>query len=57
MGEGEREGFWYKIKGINYILIPNMKWLGGKKFVLNEEVIIPEFDKSYFLEGLHKVEK
>ncbi|EFN64908.1 Histone-lysine N-methyltransferase SETMAR, partial [Camponotus floridanus] len=43
----------------DFFLFPNMKkWLAGKKFSSNEEVIAEteayfgEFDKSYFLEGL-----
>jgi len=39
------------------------KWLGGKRFGSNDEVIVEtnayfeEFDKSYFKEGLLKLEK
>ncbi|EGI69314.1 Histone-lysine N-methyltransferase SETMAR [Acromyrmex echinatior] len=43
---------------------PNLKkWLGGKKFTSNVEVIaeieayFAEFDKSYFSEGLKKWQK
>lgn len=38
------------------------KWLGGKRFTSNEEVIaeieayFAEFDKSYFLDGLKQLE-
>jgi len=45
----------------DFFLFPNMKkWLAGKKFSSNEEVIAAteayfgEFEKSYFLEGLKK---
>ena len=45
----------------DFFLFPNLKkWLGGKKFTSNEEVIaeteayFAEFDKSYFSEGLKK---
>lgn len=45
----------------DFFLFPNMKkWLAGKKFSSNEEVIAEtevyfgEFDKSYFLNGLKK---
>lgn len=47
----------------DYFLFPNMKkWLGGKRFSSNEEIIdatnayFAEFEKSYFLEGLKKLE-
>lgn len=47
----------------DFFLFPNMKkWLGGKRFTSNEEVIavtetyFAEFDKSYFLDGLKKLE-
>lgn len=47
----------------DFFLFPNMKkWLGGKRFASNEEVIaatnayFAEFDKSYYLEGLKKLE-
>jgi len=47
----------------DFFLFPNMKkWLGGKRFTSNEEVIVEteayfaEFDKSYFLDGLKKLE-
>ena len=48
----------------DFFLFPNLKkWLGGKKFTSNEEVIaeteayFAEFDKSYFSEGLKKWQK
>ncbi|KAG5310817.1 MOS1T transposase, partial [Pseudoatta argentina] len=48
----------------DFFLFPNLKkWLGGKKFTSNEEVIaeteayFAEFDKSYFLEGLRTWQK
>lgn len=47
----------------DFFLFPNMKsWLGGKRFMSNEEVIeateeyFTEFPKTYFLEGLKKLE-
>jgi len=47
----------------DFFLFPNMKkWLGGKRFTSNEEVIaeteayFAKFDKSYFLDGLKKLE-
>jgi histone-lysine N-methyltransferase SETMAR len=47
----------------DFFLFPNMKnWLGGKRFRSNEEVIteteayFAEFEKSYFLEGIKKLE-
>lgn len=47
----------------DFFLFPNLKkWLGGKRFASNEEVIaetnayFEEFDKSYYLEGLKKLE-
>jgi len=47
----------------DFFLFPNLKkWLGGKRFMSNEEVIdqtkayFEEFDKSYFLDGLKKLE-
>ena len=47
----------------DFFLFPNMKkWLGGKRFTSNEEVIaatkahFAEFDKPYFLVGLKKLE-
>src|ERR1700712_1634247 len=47
----------------DFFLFPNMKkWLGGKRFASNEEVIteteayFTEFEKSYYLEGLQKLE-
>ena len=46
----------------DFFLFPNLKkWLDGKKFTSNEEVIaeteayFPEFDKSYFSEGQKKM--
>lgn len=47
----------------DFFLFPNMKkWLGGKRFAANEEVIseteayFAEFEKSYFCDGLKKLE-
>lgn len=47
----------------DFFLFPNLKkWLGGKRFTTNEEVIAETkayfegFPKSYFLEGLKKLE-
>jgi len=47
----------------DFFLFPNIKkWLGGKRFTSNEEVIdqteayVEEFDKSYFLDGLKNLE-
>lgn len=47
----------------DFFLFPNLKkWLGGKRFTSNEEVIseteayFAEFDESYFLSGLEKLE-
>lgn len=47
----------------DFFLFPNMKkWLGGKRFSSNEEVIaetdayFSEFEKKYFIEGLKKLE-
>lgn len=47
----------------DFFLFPNMKkWLGGKRFTSNEEVIaeteayFAELDKLYYLEGLKKLE-
>lgn len=47
----------------DFFLFPNFKkWLGGQRFASNEEVIaateayFAEFDKSYFSEGLKKLE-
>ena len=47
----------------DFFLFPNLKkWLGRKRFTSNEEVIdqtkayFEEFDKSYFLDGLKKLE-
>ena len=47
----------------DFYLFPNMKkWLGGKRFTTNEEVIaeteayFAEFDKSYFLNGIKMLE-
>lgn len=48
----------------DFFLFPNLKkWLGGKRFTSNEEVIaetnayFAEFEKSYYLAGLQKLEK
>ena len=48
---------------MQFLLLPNMKkWLGGKRFTTNEQVIdateayFAEFDKSYILDGLKKLE-
>ncbi|KAG5309428.1 SETMR methyltransferase, partial [Acromyrmex insinuator] len=48
----------------DFFLFLNLKkWLGGKKFTSNKEVIVKteayfvEFDKSYFSEGLKKWQK
>lgn len=48
----------------DYFLFPNLKkWLGGKKFGSNEEIIsstnayFEGFKKSYFSEGIEKLEK
>jgi len=48
----------------DYFLFPNLKkWLGGKRFGSNEEVItetnayFESLEKSYFLEGIKKLEK
>ncbi|CAK9816389.1 Mariner Mos1 transposase [Anthophora quadrimaculata] len=47
----------------DYYLFPNMKkWLAGKKFLSNEEVIaetnyyFADLDKSYYMEGIAKLE-
>ncbi|KMQ82022.1 mariner transposase, partial [Lasius niger] len=47
----------------DFFLFPNMKkWLGGKRFASNEEIIaetnayFAAFENSYFLEGLKKLE-
>ena len=47
----------------DFFLFPNMKkWLGGKRFTSNEEVIaaieayFAEFEKPYFLDGLKRLE-
>lgn len=47
----------------DFFLFPNLKkWLGGKRFSSNEEVInetnayFEEFDKSYFSDGIKKLE-
>ena len=47
----------------DYFLFPNMKTsLGGKRFLSNEEIIAAKneyfegFDKSYFLEGIKKLQ-
>ena len=48
----------------DYFLFPNLKkWLGGKRFYSNDEIIsqtntyFEELEKSYFLEGIPKLEK
>lgn len=48
----------------DYFLFPNLKkWLGGKRFGSNEEVItetnayFESLEKSYYLEGIKKLEK
>ena len=47
----------------DYFLFPNMKtWLGGKRFISNEEIIsatneyFEGFDKNYVLEGIKELE-
>ena len=49
---------------IDYFLFPNLKkWLGGKRFYCNDEIIsqtntyFEDLEKSYFLEGIQKLEK
>ena len=48
----------------DYFLFPNLKkWLGGKRFYSNDEIIsqtntyFEDLEKSYFLEGIQKLEK
>ena len=48
----------------DYFLFPNLKkWLGGKTFYSNDEIIsqtytyLEDLEKSYFLEGIQKLEK
>ena len=48
----------------DYFLFPNLKkWLGGKRFCSNDEIIdqtnayFMDLEKSYFLEGIQKLEK
>ena len=48
----------------DYFLFPNLKkWLGGKRFYSNDEIIsqtntyFEELEKSYLLEGIQKLEK
>ena len=48
----------------DYFLFPNLKkWLGGKRFYSNDEIIsqtntyFEDLGKSYFLEGIQKLEK
>ena len=48
----------------DYLLFPNLKkWLGGKRFYFNDEIIsqtntyFEDLEKSYFLKGLQKLEK
>ena len=48
----------------DYILFPNLKkWLDGKRFSSNDEIIdqknayFKDFEKSYFLERIKKLEK
>ena len=48
----------------DYFLFPNLKkWLGGKRFSSNDEIIdqknayFKDLEKSYFLEGIQKLEK
>ncbi|XP_022822885.1 histone-lysine N-methyltransferase SETMAR-like [Spodoptera litura] len=48
----------------DYFLFPNLKkWLGGKRFASNDEVIsqtnayFKDLDKTYFSEGIKKLEK
>jgi len=55
---------WNLVCVIDYFLFPNMKkWLGGKKFGSNDEVIAETntyfegLEQSYFLEGIQKIEK
>ena len=48
----------------DYLLFPNLKkWLGGKRFYSNDEIIsqtntyFEDLEKSYFLEGIQKLER
>ena len=48
----------------DYFLFPNLKkWLGGKRFYSNDEIIsqtntyLVDLEKSSFLEGIQKLEK
>ena len=48
----------------DYFLFPNlMKWLGGKRFYFKDEIIsqtntyFEDLEKSYFLEGIQKLQK
>ena len=48
----------------DYFLFPNLKkWLAGKRFYANDEIIsqtntyFEQLEKSYFLEGIQKLEK
>ena len=48
----------------DYFLFPNLKkWLGGKRFYSNNEIMsqtntyFEDLEKSYFLEGIQKLEK
>ena len=48
----------------DYFLFSNLKkWLGGKRFYSNDEIILQTntyfeyLEKSYFLEGIQKLEK
>ena len=48
----------------DYFLFPNLKkWLGGKRFYSNDEIVtqtntyFEDLEKSYFLEGIQKLEK
>ena len=48
----------------DYFLFPNLKkWLGGRRFYSNDEIIsqtntyFEDLEKSYFLEGIQKLEK
>ena len=46
----------------NFFLFPNKTWLGGKRFLSNEEVIdavnayFADFEKAYSSEGMKKLE-
>ena len=48
----------------DYFLFANLKkWLGGKSFYFNDEIIsqtntyFEDLEKSYFLGGIHKLKK